>query len=76
MAETAIPNMTRAARDRREADWQAGVDWCGSEHLVKRAVAAAGARDDEGRYLFLQGVAQTLLATGRDIAGIDVRKER
>lgn len=69
-------DMNRAKRKERQQSWEAGVAWCGEDRLIARALAAAGERDAEGQYLFLLGVAQTLSAAGRDIAGIDTRKER
>ncbi len=73
MAET-IPDISRAARARRQDDWQAGTDWCARERLTKRALAACAERTPYGQHLFLQGVAQTLTAAGRDVAGLDTRK--
>ena len=65
--------MTREGRQAREAAHQAGVAWCASERLVRRALEACDAEDDYGRYLFLQGIANILTAEGRRIAGIDQR---
>lgn len=75
MAET-MPDIAPGARQQRQDDWQAGVDWCASERLTKRALAACAERTPYGQYLFLQGIANTLTAAGRDVAGLDRKAGR
>lgn len=63
--------MTRAARQRQQDAWQAGVDWCARERLVRRARAACADLRPYDQHLFLQGVCNILTAEGRKIAGLD-----
>jgi hypothetical protein len=65
---------TPAAREQRQAAWQGGVEWCAGDHLVRRALADCPHEDDYARFLFLQGIADTLTAAGRNLAGLDARK--
>jgi hypothetical protein len=76
--QNTIPDISRAARQRRQEAWERGAAWCQGEHLVKRALAAVQETQwasEEEQYLFLLGIANTLTAAGRDIAGIDRRKD-
>lgn len=73
-----IPDVSRAARQRRQEAWARGAAWCADQHLVPRALAAAQQAQwasEEEQYLFLLGIANTLTAAGRDIAGLDRRKD-
>lgn len=70
MADT-IPDVSRAARQQRQDDWEAGVAWCHSERLIKRATALSDGRTPYGQFLFFQGIADALIAHGREVAGLD-----
>ena len=70
-----IPGVSRAARQRRQEAWERGAAWYAADHTLKRALADATDLDEYERYLFLLGIAQTLTAAARDIAGIDRPKE-
>lgn len=65
---------SRAARERRQAAWQAGKDYAIGA-VVEAALGASViyAGDPYDQYLFLQGIADHLTAVGRDLAGLDQR---
>ncbi len=71
---TTVPDITPQARERRQAAWQSGVDWCEDKRLVRRALAECRHEDPYDRFLFLQGIANSLTAAGRDLAALDTRK--
>lgn len=75
MAST-IPDMTKAARDRRQAAWQDGADWCTDQRLARRALADCLHVDPYDRSLFLQGIANELTAAGRKLAGLNPLEDR
>ncbi len=75
MAET-MPDISPTARQQRQDDWQAGTDWCARERLTKRALAACTERTPYGQHLFMQGIANTLTAAGRDAADLDRKAGR
>ena len=64
---------SRAARERRQAAWQAGKGYAGrvAEDALGASILYATGPSDQ--YLFLQGIADHLTAVGRDLAGLDQR---
>lgn len=75
MAAT-VPDITPQARERRQAAWQAGSDWCNDKHLVRRALAECAFGDPYDRHLYLQGIANELTAAGRKLAGLNPLEDK